>query len=245
MKTYLLTAAIAAALAAPGVAAAQDSGQVGVHYGSLDANGSSSSIDLYGIDLGFSHQMNGGLVLQADGASDRLSVSGSNAGIGFAAVSVGTRNDSYALYGTLGNSSLAFADAITAGVGGQLYLGQATLNGSVVYGDFDGADATDVHADGTYFFNDNLGVSAEAGYIDFSSTSISTYGVGGVWRPTGSPFSIDLGYQNADVDGGPNIDTWRIGFAYNFGTATAREQSQSGASFNGARRFYQDILGAL
>lgn len=242
MKRLLTGAAMAAALIAPGVASA-DTGSVGAHYGNIDVG--TSDADLYGLDLNYNHDFSNGWTVQGSATSDRLDAGGgSTAGIGNIDIAAGVRNDNHAVYGFVGQTNLFFGDSLNLGVGGQMYLPRATLNGSLGYADFDGGSATNVHVDGTYFFTDNFGVTGDLGYIDFDSGSLNIYGVGATYRFAGSPVSLDAGYQVADGDSG-DVDFFRLGFNINFGTETAREQSQSGASFNGGRRLYGDILGAL
>lgn len=242
MKKLLTGAAIAAALIAPSMASA-DTGSAGVHLGNLDSG--SSDVDVYGLDLGYNHDFSNGWTLQGDATSERFESGGSSIGIGNLNISAGMRHDSHAIYGFVGHSSLLFADGVNVGVGGQIYLPNATLNGSVGYADFDGGNATNVHADGTYFFSDNFGLSGDLGYVDFDSSGSATiYGIGAVYRFAGSPVSLEGGYQVADFDGG-DVDGIHIGLSINFGTETAREQSQSGASFNGGARLYHDFISGL
>lgn len=243
MKKFLLGATVALAMAAPGLAHADDAGQVGAHYSGLDTSG--PSIDVYGLDFAYAHTTSGGLIVQADASSDRIDASGSNYGIGYAAVNLGVRNQNSSFYGYLGHTDLVFAgDAFNVGIGGQLYFSSATLNGSVGYGDYDWGGVTNVNVDGTWFFSDNFGVYGQAAYNDFDGNyTVTTYGVGVDWRFDNSPIALNLGYQKADDDA--DVDTWRIGFTWNFGTDTLRQQSQSGASWDGARRQYQDVIYGL
>ncbi len=242
MKKLLTGAAIAAALIAPAVASA-DTGSVGVHYGNFDAG--AFDLDLYGLDLSYNHELSNGWLLQGDAASDRLDTGG-NIGLGYVNISAGKRNDHHALYGFVGHNNIAFSDSINIGVGGQVYMPQATINGSLSYADFDGGGATNVHADGTYFFSDNFGATLDLGYIDFDGgPSANIYGIGAVYRFADCPWSIDAGYKVSDFDGSTEVDVIHIGFNINFGTGSAREQSQSGASFNGGNRLYRDILSGL
>jgi|CXWL01.1.fsa_nt_gi hypothetical protein len=241
MRKFLLSGAALLAVAAPSVAAA-DTAAIGGHYG--NASVSATDLDLYGFDLGYSHEFSNNWTIQADGVSDRVDSSGFEAGLGYAAVAFGMRSEGHALYGFVGHADLLGESAITLGVGGQLYFGHATLNGSVGYDDFDGASITNASVDGTWFVSDNFGVNALASYgeADVSgSPDWTTLGIGGVWRFTGSPVAVDFGYRNVDASGS-DIDVWRIGFTINIGTDTARAQSQSGPSFNGARRLYEDSL---
>ncbi len=241
MRKLLLGAAAAFAVAAPSIAQA-DSGEIGLGFGNVDISGF-DDLDTVRLDAAFNHTMGNGLVLQADAAHDRLDVGPADLGMSYGAVSLGTRNDHHALYGWAGLSDVVSLSATSVGVGGQLYLGQATINGSVGFTDIDAADisVTNISVDGTYFFTDNLGLTAVAGHAEADDLDVdwTTLGVGGVWRFTDSPFTLNLGYRNLDFDGG-EVDVWRLGFTYSFGSASEHDRSRTGASFNGAREAFEN-----
>jgi hypothetical protein len=231
MKKYLLGAAAALAIAAPGLAHA-DSGQVGAHYNNVNPSGG-SDVNVYGLDLAYSHDLSNGWTIQADGASERLDSSGSHIGQGYIGLSAGVRNDSYSMYGYVGHGTVVgFVDGFGVGVGGQMYFQSATLNGSVGYADGDGGHITEVDVNGTWFFNDNFGLTGDANYSDFDFETVTSLGIGATWRFTGSPVALDVGYQDYSDDADSSV--WRIGLTWNWGTDSAREQSQKGPSWDGA-----------
>jgi hypothetical protein len=242
MKKYIVGAAAAMAMVAPGVASA-DSGEIGVTLGSLDFG--SGDYDTYGVNGAYSTNLTGDWVVQFDAASERLDVGYGSYGTGYASGSLGVRNESYAVYGFLGMGNLYYYSSTNLGVGGQLFFDNATVNASVGYMDIDaGGDfnITDVGVDGTWFFTDNLGVTGAVGWAEVDSGGSydwTRYGVSGVWRPEGTAFSIGGGYENIDFDGG-DADYWTLSLTYNFGTGTEKERSQSGASFNGAERLFRE-----
>jgi hypothetical protein len=245
MKKYLIGAAAALAIAAPGIAAAQTTGNVGVNVGNLDIDGS-DDIDIYGLNAGVAHDF-GSWTVQGDATSERLDVGGGDLGIGNVTVSAGVRNDSHAVYGFFGHSTFG-SDSLNFGIGGQYHLNQMTFNGSVGYADFDGADMTAVNVDGTYFFTDNFGAMAEVGYGELDGfgpdSDWTTFGVGGVYRFTASPVALNFGYRRTE---GVSFDAdlLRLGVSLPFGTDTAREDARSGATFNGGRRLYEGFLNVL
>lgn len=245
MKNILLGAAAAFAVAAPGIAAA-DTADVGIHIGSIDPD-SGSDIDVWGLDGAFSHELGSGWVLQADGLHDRMDFGGADLGNSYGAVNLGMRGGSHAFYGFVGLSDVFALSFINLGVGGQLYLGNATLNGSIGWSDADDFDisTTDVRLDGTWFFTDNFGVTGQVGWAETDAggteTDWTTLGAAAAWRFTGTDWTANAGYQNIDADGG-DADVFRLGFSYNIGTSSERERSQAGASFNGARNLYEDTL---
>jgi hypothetical protein len=244
MRKYLMgAAALAAMVAAPGLASA-DSGNVGVSVGNVDFDGA-GDIDFWAINGAYNHDMGNGWSLQFDGNHAAFD-SSPDLGTGYGAVSAGMRNDQFAFYGFVGLQD-TFVSVTQLGVGGQWYLGQMTFNGSLGYGDSDDAFTyTDIHVDGTYYITDDLGVGLESttGNLDpdgGGDVDVETWGVNGVWRFTGSPFQINAGYLSSDTDFG-DVTTWQLGFSYHFGTGSAREESQSGASWNGAGVLSRETL---
>ncbi len=245
MRKYLLGAAAALAVVAPGMASAQ-SGDIGVSIGNLETD--FGDLDIYGLNGAFINPTgHGNWVVQFDAASERLEAGGSSIGAGYGAVTAGVRTDGWAFYGFAGLGELFSASTTNIGIGGQIYFDRATINGSIGHADFDSFDVstTNVSADATWFFTDNLGLTGLVGYTEAdgvgSDVDFTRLGVGGAWRPDSTNFTLGAGYENIDADGS-DIDVWKLSLAYNFGTSTERERSQSGASLNGARRTYDDAI---
>jgi hypothetical protein len=242
MRKILLGAAAMLAVAAPGVASA-DSGDIGFQFGNTEFD-SGGDFDDMRLDGAFSHTLDSGMILQLDGAHDRVDF-GVDIGQSYGAVNIGTRNEGHSLYAWAGLGDFFAISTTGLGVGGQLYLGQATINGSVGYTDLGDADFSIVnaHIDGTYFFNDNFGIGAMAGHAESDDLDAdwNTLGVNGVWRFTGSGFALSGGYRTTDFEG-DEVDTWRLRLSYTFGVDSELERSRSGASFNGAREAYENML---
>ena len=59
---------------------------------------------------------------------------------------------------------------------------------------------------------------------------------------TGSPAALSIGYERLDADFA-DVDRWKIGIAWQFGTDSLRQASQT--NWNGANRTYQDSVDAL
>lgn len=242
MRKVLLGAAALIAIAAPGVAVA-NSGEVGLSFSNTDVD-SVGDFDTLRLDGAFNHTTSGGFVLQFDAAHDRIDTGIADLGVGYGAVSFGTRTDGYAFYGFAGLSDFAALSGTNFGLGGQMYLGNITLNASAGWAELETADVsiTNVNFNGTYFFTPNFGLGAEASWSEAElgpDVDWTTLGVNAVYRFAGSPFAIGAGYQWQEFDGGVDADTWRLRLSYNFGTGSELERSQSGASFDGARRLFE------
>jgi hypothetical protein len=245
MKKYLLGAAAALAIAAPGLAHAEDAGSVGVHYANIDPSGGDSA-DVYGLDITYAHDFSNGWTVQGDGSSERISGGiGFDEGVGFAALSAGMRGESGDYYGFVGNAD--FFEAITmAGVGGRWNVNNATIGGDVGYADLQDGHAWQADVNGAYFLNNNFGLNADLGYVDFSDGGghATVWGLGGTYRFTGSPVALDLGYQRGSEDS-EHDNVWRLGLSWQFGSDSAQSYAQHGANFDGSRHFYNEILDAL
>jgi len=242
MKNKLMFgAAMLVAAVSPALAHADDTrGSIGAHYNNWDPQGS-DNIDVYGLDGSISHDFNSNWTIQGDATSDRLQSNGSSAGESFGAVSIGAHGANHSIYGFVGLTNLFGASATDLGIGGQLNLSNILLNGSVGYSDVDNADlkVTEESIDGTYFFNDNLGVTATIGHTTIDSGSNfdgMTYGLSGGYRFANCPVNLTLGYEKHDFDGG-DVNTWRIGASWSFGTDSLRDSAQH--DWNGARTLYQ------
>jgi len=247
MKKILLGAAAAIAIAAPSAAFA-DTAQVGAHIGNIEPD-TGSDVDYWGMDGSYSHDMSNGWMFQLDGTHESIDGGGADVGTSYGSVALGIRNDNHALYGHFGLSDLSGISFTNVGIGGQLYLGQATINGSLghAWSDVGGGDVTitGLHFDGTWYFTDNFGVSAEAGWAEAEFLGVDndsdTLGIGGVYRFNNSPFAINGNYRNVDNDGF-ELDVWQLGFTYNIGSGSEREHSQSGSSWNGGENLFLSSL---
>ncbi|MCR6644304.1 MAG: hypothetical protein NVV62_07195 [Terricaulis sp.] len=240
MKKFLLGAAAAVAIAAPGAALAQTTGEVGVHYNNIDLQ-NGPDMDVWGLNAAVAHDF-GGFTVQGDASSSRYDAS-SDIGIGNVSIAAGVRNDAYAVYGFVGHSSFG-SDSANIGFGGQYHLDRLSFNGSVGVADFDGIDVRAANIDGTYYFTDNFGVLAEVGYGEArggGETEWTSAGVGGIYRFNQSPLTFDFGYRRTEHDV-RDSDLLRVGATIAFGTTSARDAARNGPSFNGGRRLAEQTI---
>ena len=234
MRKFLYGAAVLL-ISAPGVAAAEGSGVVGLGYSNVDT-GSSNNTDVYDLNGAYAYAFANGWTVQGDFSTNRIDNSGANIGESYGALHLGTRTDSHAVAGFFGMTDALYS-GLDGGLEGQIYVGQLTFDGSVGYADFDTPNVklTNANLDGAYFLTDDLSIGAQVGYTETDGASDNhwtTAGVSGAYRFAGSPFSVTLGYQNrsGDID----ADVWKVGFNIDLGSGSLRARSQSGASFNGA-----------
>lgn len=243
MKKYLLGAAAALAIAAPGVASAQSAYvDLGYQSGEIDAGGPSADYDGWTVGGAAAFGGNGGLGFQVDGLVGNSEVDGGG-DTDFYTLGghMFVRNDSFLVGGfaNIGNSDSgggAETDYYTIGAEAQVYLSRTTLDGAVSYSEDDDSDAelTAFDFGATHFFTDNFSVGGalglgtiETGLGDIDTTS---YGLTTEYQFSAVPISLFGGWNHLDLDDtGVEADTLSVGVRYNFG-GSLFERNRSGAS---------------
>jgi hypothetical protein len=245
MKKILMGAAAALAIAAPGLAHADNATIIGLGYSSTDFGGG-DDIQNYGLNAGFNHEMNNGWVMQVDGEWGRQDINGCCYASSYGAVHLGTRTDTHEVAGFAGLTEFAGVSGLGVGLEGEMFLGNFNLGASAGYADFDDADITfsSIEVNGAYFFTPNLaltGLVAENNFdAGIGNSDYLTLGVGGEYRFENSPASIQLGYRNADFDGG-DADIWSIGFKWDMGSNSVEDRTRNGVSYDGASNFFHNF----
>jgi hypothetical protein len=245
MKKFLLGAAAALAMTAPGVASAQ-SAYVDLGYQTSESDIGGTSGDADGWTLGGAAAWGGqnSVGFQVDGL---ISSAEADGGGDADAWNVGghlfTRNDSFlfggfANYGNVDVDGAADFDFWTVGLEGQYYFSRTTLDGSLSFSEGDDADAelTAVDLGLTHFATDNFSFGGGLGFgsIDdgTDNADVLTYGLGAEYQFTSFPISVFGGWQHAEIDDiDADSDTLGIGVRYNF-SGSLFERNRSGASLS-------------
>jgi hypothetical protein len=239
MKTILLATAAAALFAAP--AFAQDAiGSVGVTYSnpSIEVAGDDVDADVWTVD--------GSVALPAqdwtvtlNGAIDYTKAFGEEDVTGAAAAhltkmwSSDVRAGAFVAANGIGSGN---EPIWTVGAEAQKYLSNATLTGQVAYTTADNVDADiwTVGGDAAFYVMPNLRLNAGVSYnnVDANLGDVDawTYGVGGEYEFTGTPFSVAAGYTRADIES-IDVDTWSLGVRYSFGGGL-QARDRAGAGLN-------------
>lgn len=137
-----------------------------------------------------------------------------------------------------------FADAEdktwVIGAEGQYYLDQATLSGSVGYGQLDDADVDLWGARGglAFFVQEDFRLDAEIGWTQAEDTGtdfdVWNFGVGAEYQFATVPLSLFAGYEHSEFDedflGDLSSDTIRVGIRWNYGGGTLMDRDRTGAS---------------
>jgi len=242
MKKFLVGAAAAAAMLAPTVAAADTNAVVGLQYTNTDVD--SFDLDAYGINGAFSHDFANGTYVQFDAAADRVDISGCCYDSSYAALHYGMRNDNYSIGGFVSMDELFIYSGLGLGLEGQWYLPNMVFNGSVAYTDFSDLDVstTSVSLDGSYFFTPNFSVTGQVSLADdeIYGDDVTVWGIGGEYRFADQPFSIELGYRQADVYD-DDASSFTIGFNIDLGADSLYDRATNGPSLSGASYAHQTI----
>jgi hypothetical protein len=243
MKKFLLGAAAALAISAPGVAAAQ-SAYVDLGYQSTEADIAGVEGDGDGWTLGGAAAWggNGSLGFQVDGLVSSAEADGGgdvdswNLGGHVFGRSNGGLIGGFVNFGNVDIDGAGDFDVWTVGAEGQMYLSRGTLDGSLSYSEGEDIDAslTAANLGYTHFVTDNFSFGGNVGFgqIDDGTddADLVTYGIGAEWQLAAAPISIFGGWQHSEIDDiDSDADTLGIGVRYNFG-GSLFERNRSGAS---------------
>ncbi|WP_292071422.1 porin [Brevundimonas sp. UBA7534] len=239
MKTLFLASAAAAALfAAP--ALAQDAiGSVGLTYSnpSIEIAGDDFDADVWTVDGTVAIPANNWTVT-FNGAIDYAKAYGEDDTTGAAAAHLTTMvAGDVRVGGFVAGNGIGSGDTVyTVGAEAQKYLAGSTLTGVVAYTSADDLDADiwTVGGDAAFYVMPNLRLNAGVSYnnvdAQFGDIDAWTYGVGGEYEFTGTPFSVAAGYTRADIDS-IDVDTWSLGLRYSFGGGL-QARDRAGAGLN-------------
>jgi hypothetical protein len=239
MKTLFLASAAAAALfAAP--ALAQDAiGSVGLTYSnpSVEIAGEDFDADVWTVDGTVAIPANNWTVT-FNGAIDYAKAFGEDDTTGAAAAHLTTMvAGDVRVGGFVAGNGIGSGDTVyTVGAEAQKYLAGSTLTGLVAYTSADDLDADiwTVGGDAAFYVTPNLRLNAGVSYnnVDASLGDVDawTYGVGGEYEFTGTPFSVAAGYTRADIES-IDVDTWSLGVRYSFGGGL-QARDRAGAGLN-------------
>lgn len=239
MKTLFLASAAAAALfAAP--ALAQDAiGSVGLTYSnpSVEIAGEDFDADVWTVDGTVAMPANNWTVT-FNGAIDYAKAFGEDDTTGAAAAHLTTMvAGDVRVGGFVAGNGIGSGDTVyTVGAEAQKYLAGSTLTGLVAYTSADDLDANiwTVGGDAAFYVTPNLRLNAGVSYnnVDANLGDVDawTYGVGGEYEFTGTPFSVAAGYTRADIES-IDVDTWSLGVRYSFGGGL-QARDRAGAGLN-------------
>ncbi|MGD9968080.1 MAG: hypothetical protein AB7T59_16290 [Hyphomonadaceae bacterium] len=238
MKKFLLGAAAALTIAAPGVATAQ-SGYVDLGYANTEGEVAGIDVEGDGWQIGGATAWGGegsvGVQLDATLGESEDTTSYNIGGHLF------SRSDSY-LFGGFANYGNVDPDGgsdfglWSIGLETQWYMDRTTLDGALSYSDAEDIDATLTALDLglTHFVTDNFSFGGNVGFGDLevlgADADVMAYGLNAEWQFASAPVSLFGGWNHAEIDDfNSDADTLSIGVRYNWGGSLI-ERNRSGAS---------------
>ncbi len=254
MKKLLLGAAAALAVAAPGIAAADTSGNIDFSLGATEYDGGG---EFDQTNLGGAVQFDTGSswTVQLDGRTSNVEFDGSGGtnSNSYAAVHATTNGGAWDFGGWAGLVSYYGTGGWTIGGETRTSFGNFSVQGSLGYSSVDSftdIETMSYQVGGAYFFSPNFAINAnvarhdvDAGSSDIEMTDL---GVGAAYG-FGNGFEVYGGYVSSDIDfSGSSVeaDTWNLGLRYHFNGGSLQDNANDGASWSGVR-VISDALGRL
>ncbi|HYD88770.1 MAG TPA: hypothetical protein VEA80_14945 [Vitreimonas sp.] len=235
MKKYLLGAAAALALAAPGVASA-NSGYADLSYTNTDFG--SGDADTTALGGAYSWGGDGTVGFQIDGVLGQHEFTGGDVDTYNLGAHAFVRNEGHLIGGFVNFGNTDFGggseyDYYTLGAEGAVYMSRTTLSGVLSWSDSEDLDnsVTALDLGLTHFVTDNFSIGGNLGFGEFDAGSdFIAYGLGGEYQFASFPVSLYGGWNTTDFDGF-EVDALTLGVRYNFG-GSLFDRDRSGASLS-------------
>ena len=253
MKKLLLGAAAALAIAAPGIASAETSGNIDLSIGNTEFDGG-GEFDQTNLGGAVQFDAMSGWTVQFDGRTSTVEFDGSSgtASTSYAAVHANTSTGAWDFGGWAGHLNYYGSGGWTLGGETRTSFGNFSVNGSIGYGSFDSFSDLDLwsyQVNGSYFFNPNLALNVGAARYDLDYGSgdgeMNDLSIGGAYG-FGNGFELYGTYLSSDIDFNPGTgyetDAWTLGVRYHFNGGTLQDNANDGASWASVRNL-SDALG--
>lgn len=245
MKNVLFASAALAVMAVAAPAFAEVTGTVDAVYGrseieNLWSDDSADAIALSGKVVVPASDL---ISFQFDGAVSRTEIDDFAETATAGTIHAFTRNDSYAVGGFVGLSSVDGDATWTGGVEAQKYFADLTLAGAVAYtqvDDWANVDGWTLGGEARYFINDNLRVDGRATYARLEGEGFEAdgwnVGLGAEYQLASQPFSVFGAYDHWESEdlADAQADIFTVGLRWTFGADTLKQRDRAGASFGGA-----------
>lgn len=237
MKTFLVGAAAAAALIAPGVAGADTIGAIDFTLESTDYDNTFSDFDAYSLGGGVATDISHGLRLQLDGRTTLQDFDGSSgdSSHGYAAAHLSGDLASVNVGGLLGIVNYFGDGGTLIGVEARRGFGAFVVDGSIGHVDFDsGYDGTSYRLGGSYFFTPNFSVSGGYGLTEIDAGQdhdITEWSLGGAYQFANN-IEVFGAYTDSENDRSVSSDydyeTLQLGVRMNIGGGSLHDNATGG-----------------
>jgi hypothetical protein len=243
MRTYLLGAALAFALAAPAAAHAQ-TGHVDAAYSeqTYDFGGADFDAELTSLSGQVAFGGDGGIGVQVDGRYTHWAGDADDVDAFSLGAHVFTRRGAWLFGGYVGYDDVEDfnIEAWTGALETQYYFSRSTLTGTLSHSEWDGPDYTITMLEGEYryFLTDNLSLHGGLGFgqgdIGGNDPDVWSAEAGGEYQFAALPVSVFGFYRRGEIDfnvGSIETDALGVGVRYNFG-GTLMDRNRRGAGLN-------------
>jgi hypothetical protein len=204
MRSLIFVAAAFLAVAAPGVAAAQTGGSVGLLYADLDDDFDPNKENAIGIEGVVLTETGSGWALGVRGASYDMDHGGHSDGFSQVEVSASYQlSEMIAVGGHVGQFNFIGSPAWTYGVSARADINQFSVaaSASIASPSNSGADdATNFTIEGSMAVTENIGVSIHGSWSDFDGTEVDSYGIAAGYAFAGTGFELGAFYRQSDGD---------------------------------------------
>ncbi len=231
MKKLVYGAALAAALAAPALANAETDGALNLGYENADYS-SGSDYDGWTIGGVVTHDLSGGMTVQADGQTMLQQWNSGDYSHGYAAAHLSTDLGGWDLGGFVGLLNYYGDGGTLFGVETRTAFGNLSLDGALSFSDFGDNDynATALRVGGAYFFMPNFAVTAGGARTDidsFTDYEVTEYSVGAAYQFANN-IALSGSYTDADYEF-YDVDAIQLGLTFNFGGGSLQDNTNDGA----------------
>lgn len=255
MKTILMTAVCAVALAATAAEAREINGKISGSYAQTSIELpplQDVEADVWTVQGGFTTPLGDRFDLQVDGEINRFEFEGGDATVFSPTVHLLMDLPLGQIGGFVGSSHSDDGTFWGAGVEARADIAENwKVNGSFGYGTSDAGGDQDIwaaRAEVRWYLNDNTRFNGFANYTsnDFGSADLDgwTFGLDAEHRFKGLPISAFGRYEHSEIDDiGLESDTFKIGVAWSFGGSSLKDSDQRGPSMPGIRDMFSGTLG--
>lgn len=251
MRNFIMGAAIALVIAAPGAALAQ-SGHVDVAYTTQDYDFGGPEFEVEAVGVGGQIAFGGApLGAQIDARYANWGGDADDVDAWSLGAHVFTRQGSFLFGGYVGYDEIDFgAEAWTGALETQFYLSRGTFSGVLSHSEWDGPGYNITMLEGEYrhFVTDYFSLHGGLGYgqgdIGSSDPDAWSAEIGGEYMFHGAPVTVFGGYRWSRLDFDPgeiDVEGLTIGLRYDW-SGSLMQRSQSGAGLRRVPAIFERFL---
>jgi hypothetical protein len=234
MKKILVGAALAAAVAAPGIASADTTGFIDLGIQTNDFDYTSDSFESYTFGGAIIHDLSDTMTIQGDGRTMHQDWGYGTYTHGYSALHLSTDLGGWDVGGFVTHQSYYDDSGLGFGAETRTAFGNLSIDGSVALVEYDDGDydATAWRVGAAYFFTPNLAITGGASTTELDDDDITELSLGGAYQFANN-VALTAGYTDTDGENGGGGDwsgeSFTFGVRFNFGGGTLQDNTNDGA----------------